>query len=1367
MESLDACSENPQVPLELTCRPFAYNQIIIQGFKSYKEQTSIEPFSPKHNVIVGRNGSGKSNFFWAIRFVLSDAYNNMTREERQSLLHEGAGQATISAYVEIIFDNSDNRFPTGKDEVVLRRTIGQKKDEYSLDKKIVNKGDVMNLLESAGFSKSNPYYIVPQGRITALTNAKDNERLQLLKEVAGTKVYENRRQESLKIMDETDTKRQKINELLVYIDERLNELEEEKEELREFQEMDKERRILEYTIYHREQTEINRSLEELEDQRRVEMEGNAERQTQFNARDRAIADLEHDIRKLQQELETLKGDRRTTEEDRDELNKEMAALEMNVKDLEDRRKAAGDSKKRLDSDLKRVERTIGQKEKELADVMPEFKATTTQELELRERVQAMEAEYQTLVDKQGRTKQFRTKAERDAFLRSELNSLNQTLKDSINQKDAMESDVTSGRERKETLEKEIETLNGNIEKRKDVIDGLVVEIETCRIQRNRIDEQKKYFLFISGVLVDQARELWREESKTSVLVENSQRELAKAERHLMSSLDRNLSTALPAIKRIAAKHNLAGVYGPLYELFTVDDRYKQAVEVVGGGSLFHVVVDTDTTAQFLMDALNRDRLGRVTFMPLNRLKPKEAKYPNANDAIPILKKLKYNPEVHLAFVQVFGKAIICPTLEIASHYARHDGINAVTLDGDRADKKGSLSGGYTDIKKSKLEAARLVKSLRKDFETAITKLDELRKDAEVLGQEITSVKDKLASLEKQRIQATGSREPMVLEVRQKTGELKEVLQDIEKKESNLKTLRSSIKLLETQVASITGELATPLQKKLSDAELSRLEAITPELASLQKEWNEACTRKSRLESRKNVIEIELTTKLRKVRESILTQLSEVSESATEGGDGDGDGAVVALEQRKEQLKFIEERLQTTVKNLEDLEVQIDDTESNIRDRQSALETVRLEQMQEVRSMDRQQRHLEKYVQRKALLQKKKEESTRGIRDLGLLPDEALRDDSEFIRLGSSELLARLHKTNEGLKRFGHVNKKAFEQYASFTRQKEGLEKRKVELDQSAKSIEDLIQVLDQRKDEAIERTFKQVAKHFAQVWKKLVPSGIGKLVMMKKAERRNEDDNEDETQATASLSQSASQMERLRCSIDRFDGVGISVSFAGGQALEKAKAKKGKAKKGGKRKKKQIGARKRKALKKGKGRAGEEEEEEAVEGRVGGLVGVVEDEEDKENEEDAVEEDEDEEQEEESEEEEEEDEEEEELEEGEEAEGNEVSSTGGLKWMQQLSGGQKSLVALALIFAIQKCDPAPFYLFDEIDAALDTQYRTAVANMVHELSSKAQFITTTFRPELLEHSDKFYGVTFVSKVSRIQCITKEDAKEFVEQEQPQ
>lgn len=58
----------------------------------------------------------------------------------------------------------------------------------------------MNLLESAGFSSSNPYYIVEQGKVSHLTTMRDSERLDLLKEVAGTRVYDERKAESLKIM---------------------------------------------------------------------------------------------------------------------------------------------------------------------------------------------------------------------------------------------------------------------------------------------------------------------------------------------------------------------------------------------------------------------------------------------------------------------------------------------------------------------------------------------------------------------------------------------------------------------------------------------------------------------------------------------------------------------------------------------------------------------------------------------------------------------------------------------------------------------------------------------------------------------------------------------------------------------------------------------------------------------------------------------------------------------------------------------------------------------------------------------------------------------------------------------------------------
>jgi structural maintenance of chromosome 3 (chondroitin sulfate proteoglycan 6) len=184
----------------------------------------------------------------------------------------------ISAYVEITFDNSDGssslprlssdaslpspllavigRIPIETEEVVLRRTIGQKKDEFFLNRKRIQKSEVVSLLESAGFSKSNPYYIVQQGKVANLCVMKDRDRLNLLKEIAGTSIYEERRAESVKIMTETVGKQERIEEVLTFIEERLSELEKEKEELTEFDLLDKRRRALQSTIYDKEYSKV-------------------------------------------------------------------------------------------------------------------------------------------------------------------------------------------------------------------------------------------------------------------------------------------------------------------------------------------------------------------------------------------------------------------------------------------------------------------------------------------------------------------------------------------------------------------------------------------------------------------------------------------------------------------------------------------------------------------------------------------------------------------------------------------------------------------------------------------------------------------------------------------------------------------------------------------------------------------------------------------------------------------------------------------------------------------------------------------------------------------------------------------------------
>jgi structural maintenance of chromosome 3 (chondroitin sulfate proteoglycan 6) len=138
-------------------------QLIIEGFKSFKERTVIDPFDPEWNCILGKNGSGKSNLLAAIEFVLSDKYSSLRVEERSKLLYEGSGREILSATVEVIFDNSDSRFPIDKTEISIKRTIGLKKDEFFLNDTHMAKQDISNLLESAGLSRTNPYYIVQQG----------------------------------------------------------------------------------------------------------------------------------------------------------------------------------------------------------------------------------------------------------------------------------------------------------------------------------------------------------------------------------------------------------------------------------------------------------------------------------------------------------------------------------------------------------------------------------------------------------------------------------------------------------------------------------------------------------------------------------------------------------------------------------------------------------------------------------------------------------------------------------------------------------------------------------------------------------------------------------------------------------------------------------------------------------------------------------------------------------------------------------------------------------------------------------------------------------------------------------------------------
>ena len=161
------------------------------------------------------------------------------------------------------------------------------------------------------------------------------------------------------------------------------------------------------------------------------------------------------------------------------------------------------------------------------------------------------------------------------------------------------------------------------------------------------------------------------------------------------------------------------------------------------------------------------------------------------------------------------------------------------------------------------------------------------------------------------------------------------------------------------------------------------------------------------------------------------------------------------------------------------------------------------------------KELEKMTNRQGMLLKKKEECMKKIRELGSLPQEAFEKYQtlslkqvnltgfEFeislqiflhmnlcIHLFSLQLFRKLEQCNTELKKYSHVNKKALDQFVNFSEQKEKLIKRQEELDRGYKSIMELMNVLELRKYEAIQLTFKQVCFFLQQTHKTKVSAII-------------------------------------------------------------------------------------------------------------------------------------------------------------------------------------------------------------------------------------------------------------------------------------
>jgi len=1104
-------------------------------------------------------------------------------------------------------------------QVRIKRSIGIKKDEYFVDGKHVSKTEVASLLESAGFSRSNPYNVVPQNKVTTLTTMKPEQRLDLFKEIAGTRIYDDRRQESLAIMNETSARRDKTEELLGHIETRLKELDEEQEELTKYQDLDKRRKVAEYTYYEKERQKAKAELDKM-GQKRNEDRERVEEQQQREADAKAkVKEAEKKLKELASELGLLQSECRSLTEEHKKLLEGVARREMGLQQAEEDAKAREEAGRATKREMKGLEQQITAAQAELGKHAPDCEAKVEAATRLASQLQQADDELQQLDSKQARTTQFGSRQERDKHLNKEAAELRARIKKSDQQAATLQKDLDQVRAKQGESERSADEGRKRLEAERAKADEARAACTALRQERDAATDRRK--------------EVWRKEQQLGESLKTTVSDLDKAHRTLQHSMSRSQWEAIDRVKQIAAQQNIKGLHGTLIELFDCDPKFFTAVEVAAGNQLFQVVVDNDDVAAKLLTELQRANAGRVTFMPLNRLRPgPDPAYPETEDAIPMISRLKFKDMFKPAFQQVFRKSLVVRSLDVGSRFSKSHDLDCVTLDGDQVNRKGALTGGYLDARRSRLQAQADVARLTSQKAAYEAQLEGEKQALGEVDAQVTRLLGELKKKEAERQKAEAAAEQEALDLptaaagagagAQGAGRAAE-----RQKEEALAALKAAAQAERARLEAVTAEAGSEFTDGLNDGESRRRSELQASLAKLKKQVVAAEREKNKVEQKQKQRETELREHLLKRKEELAASLAADEQ---EGSRAAGEGTEEQLEAAKQKLGAVEAQLR-------DKQQEREQKAGRDRALQKQAEEYKAQLAQERQQQQDEAKELDKSLARKAMLTSKQEEYTECIRKLGTLPKDAFDADRTQ---SSKQLMATIEKCQAELSKLSHVNKKARDQYANFSEQRDKLLERQVELDESQTAINELIEHLDHKKDEALTRTFKMVAKNFTEVFSELVPGGTGKLIMQSVA---LDDDAPAAGPAVASYS-----------------GVKVHVSFTGG---------------------------------------------------------------------------------------------------------------GDTQTMEQLSGGQKTMTALCLIFAIQRCDPAPFYIFDEVDANLDATHRAALAKMIERQAADVgedgrertptQFITTTFRPELIHAGDQFYGVTHVQKASKVTSISKEEALRII------
>lgn len=731
----------------------------IQGFKSFPEYTLIE-FDKGMTAVVGPNGSGKSNVTDAIRWVLGEqSVRSLRGGKMEDVIFNGTQSRKQMNYAEVsmILDNSDRFIDSDYNEIqITRRLYRSGESEYQFNHSNCRLKDIVGLFLDTGLGKDG-YSIVGQGRVDEILSTKSEDRRRVLEEASGIVKYKVRKEEA-------ERKLKSTSDNLVRIDDILNELQTRIDPLKE----DASKAIKYHQLYD-----------------------------EMRAKDISIL-----CSKISKATEAM-GEGATNKAN---LEQDLAFYEKKYVEIRD-----SNSQLRLKAEA--LEKSIENARQELSDITEDYHECTSEQKISQERKSALEASIEASKVEEVKIgseierleADYSAKIKEADDLLATANEEKRNLSKLNDQKEAILSDFELSSQEEDGLRKQIsDKTNRLIDSREQQ----KVYIERIHSLAERIDMENVSILASKDALAEieesmlTSENLWHEmmlkESEVSSDIEirnDKVKELSKSLFEIKKELEDNSSSLLACNARLKALSDLekrkegyqesvknllaysstnnsvsSKIVGVLGDLVSSKSQYVVAIEIALGSSIHNVVTNTESDAAKLISILKENRLGRITFLPIENIKSRNLEKDVISKAslhsgyIGIASDLvERDSKLDSIVSNLLGRVIICDDIDSARQIAAdlNHSVKVISLEGDCINPGGSLTGGTTRKGTSGIlgrahEIEELIskqKSLNSGLSIIEKKKTTVENDMEAISKEISILNEQMNCFTLERVKA--------------------------------------------------------------------------------------------------------------------------------------------------------------------------------------------------------------------------------------------------------------------------------------------------------------------------------------------------------------------------------------------------------------------------------------------------------------------------------------------------------------------------------------------------------------------------------------------------------------------------------------